>query len=38
MRHLNKRTEEVLPDNVAIFPVKAKEKAPAANDDIKKAS
>lgn len=38
MRHLNKRTEEVLPDNVAIFPVKAKEKAPAVNDDIKKAS
>ncbi len=38
MRHLNKRTEEVLPDNVAIFPVKPKEKVAASNDDIKKAS
>lgn len=38
MRHLNQRTEEVLPDNVAIFPVRSKDKMASESDDIKKAS
>ncbi len=38
MKHLNKHTEEALPDNVTVLPIKSKDKVVGSDDKIKKAS
>lgn len=38
MKHLNKKVDVELPDNVTVLPIKAKNKSSTDSDDIKKAS